>query len=403
MRILVLHRVPDTLVRYAESIDHHAHEVTYIGVPDRADTMPAGVPARRLSRPGTGPAHEEIIAALAGEPAPDVVIALSEYDLLTAARVREALGAPGPTEAEVLPYRDKVAMKAAVDAQGLRTPRFLGLTTALAAPDEVPWSGATVLKPLSGASSEGVTRHPGVKGALQAARSMGVDADEYEIEEFVEGPIIHVDGLVADGAAVTVVVSRYVNTCLAYAEGEPLGSVQIDTDPEVVDWVLRCLAAVNIATGPFHLEAIEGPDGLVFLEVGARFGGADVVDTFELATGVRLPSAQLRLLVEGASAHIPNRVPAPDARYGWFVWPGHTLGTTHCRVSGAEEFAEHPLVWRWVQRAADEPVSRTITYADAHVPLAGVTGPAGSDDMARLMAEMFAAVKVGPAMPENGA
>ncbi|GAA1344766.1 ATP-grasp domain-containing protein [Saccharothrix algeriensis] len=394
MRILVLHRVPDALVRYADSIDHHAHEVTYIGVPDRLATTPAGVPARRLARPGVGETDVEVLAALAGEPAPDVVIALSEYDLLAAARVREALGVPGPVEAEVLPYRDKVAMKAAVAARGLRAPRCRRLPAVAA---DVPWDGPTVLKPLSGASSEGVTSHPTVAAALAAARA--VDTGEFEVEEFVDGPIIHVDGLVADGAVVAVMVSRYVNTCLAFAEGRPLGSVQVDADPGVVDWTARCLAAVGIATGPFHLEAIEGPDGLVFLEVGARFGGADVVDTFELATGVRLPDAQLRLLVEGASADIDARVPAPDARYGWFVWPGHTLGSTHCRVAHAEDFAEHPLVRRWVQRPPDEPVSRTITYADAHVPLAGVLGPGSSEDMARLLDIMFATVKVEPADP----
>ncbi|HEX6345820.1 hypothetical protein [Umezawaea sp.] len=397
MRILVLHRIPDSVIRYAEGLDHDVHDVTYLGAPDRVDTMPAGVRARRLSRPGTGPEDGEVLAALAGEPAPDVVVALSEYDLLTAARVREALGVAGPTVDDVLPYRDKVAMKAAVAAHGLRTPRFLGVSSALAAPGDVPWSGPTVLKPLSGVSSEGVSSHRTAAAALEAVRSAGLAPDAYEVEEFVEGPIIHVDGVVADGAAVAVVVSRYVGTCLDFAKGEPLGSVQVDADPAVVDWVLRCLAAVDIRTGPFHLEAIESARGLVFLEVGARFGGAGVVDTFELATGVRMPTAQLRLLVDGPTTPIPTREPRPDGRFGWFVWPGHTLGTSRCLVEGTEEYADHPLVRSLVRRTADEPVLQTISYAAAHVPAAGVTGPGGSDDMAALMADMFASVKVVPA------
>ena len=59
----------------------------------------------------------------------------------------------------------------------------------------------------------------------------------------------------------------------------------------------RVLAAVGIRNGSFHLEAIEAPDALVFLEVGNRVGGADVVATFELATGVHLPSEELRILI----------------------------------------------------------------------------------------------------------
>ena len=70
MHILVLHRVPDMLVRYADAIDHDAHDVTYVGVPDRLPTMPANVPARRIVRPGTGDTSEEVLAAIEGAAGP---------------------------------------------------------------------------------------------------------------------------------------------------------------------------------------------------------------------------------------------------------------------------------------------------------------------------------------------
>jgi DNA-directed RNA polymerase specialized sigma24 family protein len=399
MHILVLHRVPDTLVRYADAIDHGVHEVTYVGVPDRLPTMPADVPARRIVRPGTRETSAEVLAAIEGLPAPERVIALSEYDLLAAARVREVLGVPGGNVADVLPVRDKVAMKAAITAAGLRAPRFLDLRTAVTGgPATVSWTGPTVLKPRAGASSEGVRRFPTVQAALAAALSAQTpfDIDDLEVEEFVEGPIIHVDGLVADGAPVAVQTSRYVNTCLGFAAGAPLGSIQVHTTPEVVEWTLRCLSAVGITTGPFHLEAFETPEGMVFLEVGARFGGADVVDTFELATGARLPAAQLRLLVDGPGTPLAVGTPRPGQQYGWFVWPGHTLGTKYCRITGEAAFRDDPLVWRWVQRRPHEAVSGDITYADAHVPLAGVVGPGTPEELARLLTEMFAAITVTP-------
>ena len=399
MRILVLHRVPDAMVRYAEVIDHDAHEVTYVAVPDRMATMPSNVPARRLMRPGTGETSAEVLAAIEGLPSPDMVIALSEYDLLPAARVREAFGVPGGDVADVLPVRDKVTMKAAIGAAGLRAPQFLPLKTALNdGAAEVSWTGRTVLKPRTGASSEGVRLFPTVQTALAAVSSTQppIEIDDFEIEEFVEGPIIHVDGVVAAGAPTVVQTSRYVGTCLDFASGAPLGSVQVDTSPEVTDWALQCLSAVGIKTGPFHLEGIETADGPVFLEVGARFGGADVVDTFELATGVRLPSAQLRLLVDGP--HTPLRVgtPQPSQRYGWYVWPGHNLGTKYCRIFGEAAFRNHPLVWRWVQRRPDEAVSSDITYADAQVPLAGIVGPGTAEDLTELLTEMFASITVVP-------
>jgi biotin carboxylase len=288
-------------------------------------------------------------------------------------------------------------MKAAIAAVGLRAPRFLDLETALAGGSAaVSWTGPTVLKPRAGASSEGVRRFPTVQAALAAALSAPAGIDDLEIEEFVEGPIIHVDGLVADGAALAVQASRYVGTCLGFAEGAPLGSVQVDTTAEVLQWTLQCLRAVGITTGPFHLEGIETQEGLVFLEVGARFGGADVVDTFERATGVRLPTAQLQLLVDGPGTALAVGTPGPGQRYGWFVWPGHTLGTTYCRIVGEAAFRDDPRVWRWVQRRPDEAVSSDITYADAQVPLAGVVGPGTIDELVRLLTEMFATITVAP-------
>jgi hypothetical protein len=403
VRILVLHRVPDSFVRYAENIDHSVHDVTYVSVPDRWGILPTNVRARFLERPGTGDTAVEVLAAVAGDPTPDLVIALSEYDLLPAGRVREALGAPGPYEREVLPSRDKVVMKSAVVGAGLRAPRFLPLAAALRGDGgPPPWNGRTVLKPRAGASSEGVRAFPTVAAALAAARrdDVGAAVADLEIEEFVEGPIIHVDGILAAGEPAAVQTSRYVGTCLGYAEGRPLGSVQIDTEPAVVAWALRCLHAVGIDDGPFHLEAIEAADGLVFLEVGARFGGADVVDTFELATGIRMPSVQLRLLLGGPGGPRPvARVPGPSERYGWFVVPGHTLGAAFCRVTGESDFRSDPLVWRWVQREVDQPIKRVITYADADIPVAGLVGPAPAAVLERFLTNMFASVRVEPLTP----
>ncbi len=396
--ILVMHRMPDSFVHYADTIDHETYDVTYVSAADRLATLPQNVRARRIERPGTGDTAAEVLAAVAGLREPDLVIALSEYDLLPAARVRETLGVPGPRLSDVLPARDKVMMKAAVTAAGLRTPRYAPLLKALGQGAEaLPWSGRTVLKPIAGASSEDVSTYPTAAAALDAVRAAGstVEVGDFEIEEFVTGPIIHVDGLLAAGRPVAVQTSRYVGTCLGYAEGRPLGSVQIDTTPWTVQWTLRCLRAVGIDDGPFHLEAIETADGPVFLEVGARVGGADVVDTFALATGVHMPSAQVRLMVDGTEGPTA-RTPGPDQRYGWFAVPGHTLSSRYCRIEGEQPFRDDPVVLRWIQRAPDEPISNMITYADTDVPLAGVIGPAPTPVLERFLVGLFASVTVKP-------
>ena len=335
---------------------------------------------------------------MADRPRPDLVVALSEYDLIAAARVREALGVPGDREDDVIPVRDKVVMKAAVERAGLRVPRFLPLPVALADAHSIPWTGPTVLKPLDGAASQDVCIFDSLGAALDSVRGdglpAGADAAGFEIEEFVAGPIIHVDGVVVDGEPVAIQASRYVGTCLGYIDGQPVGSVQIDTTETIAEWALACLRAVGIRTGLFHLEGIETPAGPVFLEVGARFGGADIVDTFDLARGVHMPSSQLRAWTDGRDSRLAVRTPDSDALYGWFVWPGHHLGDEHCRIRGAEPFRDSPLAWRWVQRKDREPITTSLSFAYSDVPLAGIVGPAPSSVLEKFLGELFDTVRV---------
>ncbi|MEU5824792.1 ATP-grasp domain-containing protein [Streptomyces sp. NPDC047803] len=403
MRILILHRVTDKMIRHAAGIDHAVHDVTYVGPSDRLATLPSGLRCTLIERPDTGDLTEEVLAAVEGLPPFDMVLALSEFDLIAGARVRAALGVPGDTEEEILPWRDKVVMKSMVAAAGLRVPRYLSLPEALTA-GELPWTGETVLKPLDGAASMNVHIYPTAAEALTAVREGGVvpegpERDGFEVEEFVSGPIVHVDGMLIDGKPMAIQASRYVGTCLGYAEGSPLGSVQIELTPELSRWTADCLAAVNITTSLFHLEGIETPDGLVFLEVGARFGGADVVDTFELATGVHMPSRYLQMVTGGVAADDLDW-PEPDgSRYGWFCWPSHKLGAEHCRIEGADEFRESPLVYRWSQRTEDEPIKTVLSYADTDIPLAGVVGPGDSAELDSFLSSAFATISVEPVNP----
>ncbi|TCW82083.1 ATP-grasp domain-containing protein [Burkholderia sp. SRS-46] len=384
MKILVLHRVPYPRIEYARGIDHDRHDVTYFGLPDLLATLPPGLRCEQVARPGEAGVFDEAQAWLAGAPrAFDRVIALSEYDLLDAARLREHLGVPGPTPDEVRLVRDKVAMKEAAHRAGLRVPRFASLQAFLAAPTDAGWRGRTVLKPLSGASSEDVVIFESAEGAAAsvATRRSGVRRldvepqaiDGYEVEEFVGGDILHFDGLAADGDVLTLTASRYIGTCLGYATGQPLGSYHFPVSAQAREWVVAALRAVGIRQGSFHLEAIENGGDLVFLEVGNRVGGADVVATFEYATGVHLPSEELRLLLDGA----PSRVLPPSqthARWhGWFVFPGHAVeDTVYEGIAGIDTFRGDPALLRWAELPTGAPLPRRITYSAHEAPLAGI-------------------------------
>lgn len=408
MKILVLHRVPYPRIDYARGIDHDAHDVTYFGVADILATLPPRLRCEAVERPGKSGAFEEARAWLTRHPRNfDRVVSLSEYELLDAARLRQWLGAPGATVEEVQLVRDKILMKAAVRRAGLRAPRFIGLATFLDRPNSAAWQGRTVLKPLCGASSEDVVIFESLDDIRQAVtrRTTGVARldgetpriDDYEVEEFVSGDILHFDGLVADGAVQTVTASRYIGTCLGYAEGHPLGSYHFPISGDARKWVSDILQAVGVRRGSFHLEAIENAGELVFLEVGNRVGGADVVATFELATGVHLPSEELRLLLDEAPSH---RLPATQNSgpwHGWFVFPGHKLdGQAYRGVGGVDAFREDRVVVRWAELSIGAALPTKITYSAHEAPIAGIVACGAWQDTRDWMLALFAAATATP-------
>lgn len=380
MNILILHRVPYARIDYQRGINHSEHQVTYIGKQAIIDSLPAQLPCTAVVRPGTADTFDEVQAWLDQHPQHfDRIISMSEYELLDAARLREAYGIPGASVAQVLLTRNKLLMKDAVAAHGLRVPRYLAALDFLAQPQACPWRGKTVIKPHSGASSVDVTVHDSVPHAFDALSGRLADgaltAQAFEVEQFIDGPVRHFDGLIQNGKLYAITASEYVGTCLAYMEhGQPLGSFQIEITPALQQWVERVLAAVQISNGTFHLEAIMDGDDPVFLEVGNRVGGADVVATFEMATGVHLPSLELRTYLSDAA--LPERLICPTDRqpsFAWFVFAGHTQADPHFHgLTGAERFRDHPAVIQWHALASGAGLPRHVTYSAHEAPLTGI-------------------------------
>jgi hypothetical protein len=384
MKILILHRVPYGRIEYERGIDHDIHDVTYLGTQEALATLPSTLRHWPVVRPGERSAFEEALDWRDLQPSQfDRVISLSEYELLDAAKLRELLYIEGPTVQDVELVRDKVLMKRAVGAAGIRVPRFARLRALLESGAVAQWSGQTVLKPHSGASSEDVMVFASLGEALRAVtdRSTGIPhldkgvpaLDLYQMEEFVSGDVLHFDGLVAKGQVLTITASRYVATCLGFASGEPLGSFHFPVSSASRNWVVNVLAAVGIRDGSFHLEAIETREGLVFLEVGHRVGGADVVATFELATGVHLPSEELRILIDGEPTRALPQTQTNNAWHGWFVFPGHANAeSVYEGIEGIDAYRHDPAVVRWVELPVGHALQCKLTYSAGEVPLAGI-------------------------------
>ncbi len=404
MNILILHRIPYHKIDYHRGIDHNVHNVVYLGTAAALKSIPADLNCQQWQRPGVDKTAVEAINVLTergekeGESF-DCVISLSEYELMSAAIVREHFSIAGATVAQTDMVRNKLLMKQAVEAADLVVPQNLSLAD-FAVAEQVKWQGDTVLKPVDGASSENVLvfDSPELLSAALVNNTTGIeqldggDYDNYQVEQFITGEILHIDGLILNGDLKLVVTSQYIGSCLAFAHGSPLGSVQIETTDEIHQWTADVLKATELTTGSFHLEAIATDNGLVFLEVANRVGGADVVDAIEQATGMHLPSAELKAYL-GESVETPT-IDNDGKRYGWFAFPGHHLEQQFCQIKHTEAFSNDDIMIRWNQLAASQPLTKHITYQAVEVPIAGLVGADSSQQLADFLRDMFATVEV---------
>ncbi|WP_328866610.1 ATP-grasp domain-containing protein [Streptomyces sp. NBC_00304] len=222
------------------------------------------------------------------------VLALSEFDLEAAGEIRRHFGIPGRGPSEVAAVRDKVVMKGLVAAAGLRVPAFgatpsAGSVREFAARHGYPF----VLKPRAGADSQGV--HVVRSQDRLDALLDGAELSDAQCEEFIDGVLYQIDGVVRGGELLTSRAWRCGASCLDFATGTAFSSVAND-DPEfeqrVTAFAERVCAALALTDDVFHLEVFRtAADDLVFLEIGARAGGGQVRFVWEEVYGVDLVAA----------------------------------------------------------------------------------------------------------------
>jgi len=389
MKLLILHRIPYYKIEYHKGIDHDNHEVYYIGTEERLSDIPSCFRCNKIKINEINNIEKEIIDWIKeSNNIFDLVISLSEYQLMTAAKIRESLNIKGPKPNQIEKVRDKLLMKKYIEKEGLKVPSNYSLLTYLNN-KSIILKDRIVLKPTDGASSENINTFYSRNKLVDFVDKYISETDyfKYEVEEFIVGDIVHFDGLVKDGNLLVTLGSRYIGDCLSYAnKGEPLGSFQIDISAEYEKWIKDVIVALSLKNGSFHLEAFETKDGLVFLEIGNRVGGADVVKTFELATGLHLPSLELKIYL---NENITITKKKSKFKYGWFVFPGHNLGSNYCKILIQKRIKEKFDIITWNELPESTLLKKTITYQSHEVPLSGIIRAENSCLLKKNMEEIF--------------
>ena len=259
------------------------------------------------------------------------VVALEEYDVMTAGLVREHLRLPGLTNSQARLWRDKLAMRDAASKAGVRVPEFVHACNYQDVGEYMervppPW----VLKPRTDVSAIGIRK---CREAEQVWRAMDeLDARErpherapfHLLERYMPGAVFHVDSIVHDGRVAFAGVNAYGRPPMNVAhEGSAFLSYTVGYESEerraLLEINRQVVGALGLERGATHAEFIRGEaDGeFYFLEAAARVGGAFIAETLEAASGLNIWREWAK--VELADGEHPYELPEPRRDYSGVV------------------------------------------------------------------------------------
>ncbi len=280
----------------------------------------------------------------------DRVIALDDYDVEMAALIREHLRLPGMNLSAAKLVRDKLAMRVAAAATGIPIPAYTSVVgdaavSAFAAAVAPPW----LLKPRAEVSTIGIDRMDDPSLLWNRLHELG-DARSYHLlEQYVPGAVYHVDSIVREGEVVFSETHGYARPPLDVFHGGGLSSTRTlargsDDETALKDLNRRVITALGPWRGAAHAEFIRRDDGqFCFLEIGARVGGAYIVNLVEAAAGVNLYRewARIELMDD------PSRYEPPVSADGYAAT---LVSLARQEWPDTAAYVEDEIVWRLNKR-----------------------------------------------------
>jgi len=253
----------------------------------------------------------------------DRIAALDDFDVETAAMLREHLQVAGIGRTTASRFRDKLAMRMRARSSGVAVPDFSPTFNDRQIDEWIsrvrpPW----VLKPRSSAAAIGIKKIKDRDELWRALESAGAERSEMLLEAFVPGDVFHVDSIIWNDAVIFAVAFQYGRPPMEIAhEGGLFITRRLpDTSPDaraLLEMNMRLQGALGLRRGVSHTEFIRrsggsgGSGGFVFLETSARVGGAFIVDTIEAGTGINLWREWARIEIAGEGGGYA----VPDARH----------------------------------------------------------------------------------------
>ncbi|HZL57017.1 MAG TPA: ATPase [Bryobacteraceae bacterium] len=277
----------------------------------------------------------------------DRIVGLDDFDVETAAMLREHMRTPGSGESTARYYRDKLAMRVKALESGIAVPDFihvLNYDRLREFMDRVP--APWVLKPRSMAGAIGIKKVHNAEELWRLLDELGDMQSHYLLERFVPGDIFHVDSVVFDCEIRFALASGYGRPPMEVAQkGGVFTSRVLDRKSQTARKLIaanaRVMKAFGLARGVSHTEFIRAEDDgrICFLETSSRVGGAHVSDLIEAATGVNPWTEWARVELAETARDYPDPRPRED-------YAGLLVSLARRQYPDLSGFADPEVVWR---------------------------------------------------------
>lgn len=282
----------------------------------------------------------------------DRIIPLDDFDVETAAALREHLRVPGMGDTTARYFRDKLAMRFQAREKSILVPDFCPVLNY----DDLnqflehvppPW----VLKPRSQAGAMGIRKLYSKEELWSRLDELGDQQSFFVLEKFIPGDIFHVDSIVSEREVVFSEVHKYKQPPLTVShEGGVFISRTMPREAGEVKQLRslnqELLEALGMVRGVTHAEFIQGTeDGqFYFLETAARVGGANIAELIEAASGVNMWSEWASIEL----ADIRNqRYQVPEHRRDY---AGIIICLSRQEVPDLSHYDDSEIVWRMVKK-----------------------------------------------------
>ena len=226
----------------------------------------------------------------------DRIVALDDYDVEKAARLREHLRVPGMGDTTARYFRDKLAMRLRAAEAGIQVPPFVHILNYDSIREylfsvEPPY----VLKPRMQAGAVGIKKISNFDELWRTLDLLGDKQSYYLLEKFIPGKIHHADSIVYGKKILFAIAHEYGLPPMEVAHEGRIFSTRTmiygsDEEQEILAMNKKLLEALGLVQGISHTEFIRGSeDGkLYFLETSARVGGANIANLIEQSSGINL-------------------------------------------------------------------------------------------------------------------